>query len=83
LTGVEVRLRSLSELLDGSSLFYKPPAELGTLRHEWAKPLPEGVIPRPGDDGITYYIAEIWTQNGYYAEVINFRREVSRKTVPP
>jgi hypothetical protein len=30
------------------------------------------VIPRPGDDGIAYYIAEIWTQNGYYTEVINF-----------
>lgn len=74
LTGVEVRLLSQREFLDGGSLFYKPPTELGTLRSEWPKPLPEGVIPTPGDDGVAHYIAEIWTQNGYYTEVINFRR---------
>jgi hypothetical protein len=74
LTGVEVRLLSLPEFLDGASLFYKRPAELGTLRTEWAKPLPDGITPIPDKDGIAYYIAEIWTQNGYYSEVINFRR---------
>lgn len=74
LTGVEVRIVSDTEFLDGRSLFYKPPAELGTLRSEWPKPLPEGVIPKPGDDGVAHYTAEIWTQNGYYIEVINFRR---------
>lgn len=74
LTGVEIRILSEREFLDGGSIFYKPPAELGTLRSEWPKPLPEGVIPKPGDNGVANYIAEIWTQNGYYTEVINFRR---------
>jgi hypothetical protein len=74
LTGVEVRLLSEREFLDGGSIFYKPPAELGTLRSEWPKPIPEGVIPKPEDNGVANYIAEIWTQNGYYTEVINFRR---------
>jgi len=74
LTGVEVRILSEREFLDGQSIFYKPPAELGTLRSEWPKPLPEGVTPKPGDNGVANYIAEIWTQNGYYTEVINFRR---------
>ena len=74
LTGVEVRIYSQEEFLDQTSLFYKPPAELGTLRPEWPKPLPEGVTPKPDKDGVAHYIAEIWTQNGYYTQVINFRR---------
>lgn len=74
LTGVEIRLLSQTEFLDPSSVFFKPPAQLGTLRPEWAKPLPEGVNPQPDQDGVAHYLAEIWTQNGYYTEVINFRR---------
>lgn len=51
---------------------------LGKWRHEWAKPLPEGVISRPGDDGIAYYIAEIWTQNGYYNPTQDFAQVDTR-----
>jgi hypothetical protein len=39
-----------------------------------AKPLPQGIIPHPESNGIANYTAEIWTQNGYYTEVINFRK---------
>jgi hypothetical protein len=73
LTGVEVLLLNESEFLGGAE-FYKSPTELGTLPFEWPKPLPEGVIPVPGTDGVAHFIAEIWTQNGFYTEVINFRR---------
>lgn len=74
LTGVEVRVVSDAEFLDGRSMFYKPPAELGTLRAEWPKPLPEGVVPQlEKDNGVAHYLAEIWTQNGTYNEGINFR----------
>jgi hypothetical protein len=72
LTGVEVRLMSQAEFLSGG-VFYKPSAELGTMRPEWPKPLPEGITPVPDGDGIAHYLAEIWTQNGYYTQVINFR----------
>jgi hypothetical protein len=74
LTGVEIRLLSQSEFLDGESLFHKPSVKIDTLRLDWPKPLPESILPTPGGDGVAHYTAEIWTQNGYYVQVINFRR---------
>jgi len=73
LTGVSVILMSQEEFMSGASL-YKQPADLGTLRPEWPKTLPERVIPVPDKDGVAHYLAEIFTQNGYYIQVINFRR---------
>jgi len=73
LTGVAVILMSEDDFLKGASL-YKQPSDLGTLRPEWPKTLPERVVPVPDKDGIAHYLAEIFTQNGYYTQVINFRR---------
>jgi hypothetical protein len=56
LTGVEIRLLSETEFPDEESIFYKPPAKLGTLRPEWPKPLPEGITPKVDEDGVAHYI---------------------------
>jgi hypothetical protein len=74
LTGVEVRLLSSQEFLDGHSILYKPSVNIGTLRYEWPKPIPEPILPIPDEKGIASYQIEIWTQNGFYVEVINFTR---------
>ena len=74
LTGVEIRLLSSQEFLDGHSALYKPSVNIGTLRNEWPKPIPEAILPIPDEKGISNYEAEIWTQNGFYTEVMNFTR---------
>jgi hypothetical protein len=74
LTGVEIRLLSQAEFLDGESIFHKPSVKIDTLRPDWPKPLPESIVPSRDNDGVAHYTAEIWTQNGYYTQVINFRR---------
>lgn len=74
LTGVEIQILSDQEFLDGTSLFRKPKINIGTLRSEWGKELPDFLIPKLKSDGTAHYLAEIWTQNGFYTETIFFRR---------
>jgi hypothetical protein len=74
LTGLELKVLAESEFLDQRSLFYKPSAEPGTLHPSWAKPIPTGITPQVDSNGVAHYIIEIWAQNGFYTEVLNFRR---------
>lgn len=74
LTGVEIQILSDQEFLDGTSLFRKPKVNIGTLRSEWGKELPDFIMPKLKSDGTAHYLAEIWTQNGFYMETIYFRR---------
>jgi hypothetical protein len=74
LTGVEIKILSSSEFINIKSRFLKPFIDIGTLRSGWGKPLPYIIYPKLGKDGTANYTADIWTQNGFYVESINFRR---------
>jgi hypothetical protein len=73
LTGVEVRLLSEREWVNLESQ-EKTPTLLGTISPVWPKTI-LGVVPEINPkSGMAHYTAEIWTQNGFYTESINFRR---------
>ena len=73
LTGVQVQILSPHAFTEDIREFYKPGIDLGTVNPIWPKPLPNGIIPELDTSGIAGYTFFIWTQNGFYSEVINFR----------
>lgn len=75
LTGVQLRVLSMSDFLN-QGIYTKPAIDLGTVPPSWPKELPEFLSPVPNSaDGVAIYMIDIWTQNGYYTEVLNFRRD--------
>jgi hypothetical protein len=74
LTGVELRMLSQNEFTEALAIFNKPAISLGTIHPTWPKPIPNGVHPIVGANGEASFIAEIWTQNGFYTELLKFRK---------
>ncbi|MEO6802448.1 MAG: hypothetical protein ABI197_04285 [Granulicella sp.] len=74
LTGVEVQILSPHAFTQNIGEFYKPSIELGTVNPIWSKPIPGGISPELDTAGLAGYTFFIWTQNGFYSEVIEFRK---------
>jgi hypothetical protein len=73
LTGVEVSIHNMREYHAARTSGEDHRIYVGTIPTEWPKSLP-AIVPEIEDDGMAHYMAEIWAQNGYYTENINFRR---------
>ena len=73
LTGVEVSITTMLQYQEQRIAGKSNAVAIGTLTPEWPKSLP-AVTPIAGKDEIAHFTAEIWTQNGFYTETINFRR---------
>lgn len=73
LTGVEVSITNMPQYQEQRIAGKSNAVAIGTLRPEWPKSLP-AILPIVEKDEIAYYMAEIWTQNGFYTETINFRK---------
>jgi hypothetical protein len=74
LTGVGVQILSPHAFTEDIREFYKPEIDLGTVNPIWSKPLPVGIAPELDRNGIADYTIFIWTQNGFYSEVLQFRK---------
>ena len=81
LTGVAVRIlppHVFKNLEIGDA--HKAADDLGTVRPESPKPIPEFISPELDANGEAFYWIDIWTQNGYYVEGLSFRR--SKRPAP-
>lgn len=73
LTGVEVSITTMPQYQQQRVAGKANSVAIGTITPEWPKSLP-AVTPVVERDDISYFMAEIWTQNGFYTENINFRK---------
>ncbi len=74
LTGVEVKIYSQEQFLTTMGGLLLPSVNLGTINPIWGKPIPETLRPVPDKTGVAIFTADIWAQNGFYSEVIQFRK---------
>src|SRR5712692_5164946 len=75
LTGVTITIRR-----DNDFNFYQSPVDVGTLHLGWGKPLPVAIMPKPDEKtGEDIYLADMYTQNGFFTEVMHFRKSKDGK----
>jgi hypothetical protein len=82
LTGVEVSLLNMQEYQEARRHGDLKSIVIGTLPSEWPKSIP-AISPKIDFGDVGKYRAEIWTQNGVYDEMINFRKSRNPKLSAP